>query len=342
VRRLHFATRLQVLSRALDGKSLIVKQALDLEHQFHILAPVEPVARSRLLRAKPRKLCFPEAQNVWLDTGQTCHFSDPEVKFIWDFLLRLDGGVFWNAHESTLIIMSPLVGIHPVREALRAGSPLDRVLMVKGAAGPRLQELLDLCRERDIPVRFESREQLDRASGGAPHQGVVAYGAAGKYASLADTAGTRGMHVVLDGIEDPHNLGAIIRSAHAAGAAAVVVPERRAAGLTETVGRAAAGALAYIPVVRVVNVSRALEDLKKHGYWIYGVDERGKHLYDQIAFTEPVAFVLGGEGRGLHEHVAKHCDFRLRIPMAGGVASLNVSVAAGIVLFEWRRRTQAS
>jgi 23S rRNA (guanosine2251-2'-O)-methyltransferase len=142
----------------------------------------------------------------------------------------------------------------------------------------------------------------------------------------------------LDGVEDPHNLGAIIRTAHAAGAAAVLIPERRAAGLTETVARAAAGALAYLPVVRIVNVNRALEDLKKAGYWIYGLDERGEQTYDQVAFTEPAAIVLGGEGHGLHQQVAKHCDFLVRIPMSGGVASLNVSVAAGVMLFEWRRR----
>src|SRR6266849_3796835 len=182
--------------------------------------------------------------------------------------------------------MSPLVGIHPVREALRAGRPLDRVLIVKGAAGPRLQEIVDLCKERRIPVRFESREHVDRAAGGANHQGVVGLGAAERYASLEDTAAGGGLHVVLDGVEDPHNLGAIIRTAHAAGAAAILVPERRAVGLTETVARAAAGALAYLPVVRVVNVSRSLEDLKKRGYWIYGLDEKGEHPYDQVAFTE--------------------------------------------------------
>jgi 23S rRNA (guanosine2251-2'-O)-methyltransferase len=235
--------------------------------------------------------------------------------------------------------MSLLAGIHPVREALRAGRPLERVLVAKDAAGPRLQELVDLCRERGIPVRFEPRERLDHASAGAPHQGVVAYGAAEHYASLDDTAAGGGLHVVLDGIEDPHNLGAILRTAHAAGASAVLIPERRAAGLTETVARTAAGALAYLPVVRVGNVARALEDLKKRGYWIYGLDEGGEHSYDQIAYTAPTAFVLGGEGRGLHANVAKHCDFLVRIPMSGGVGSLNVSVAAGIVLFEWRRRS---
>jgi 23S rRNA (guanosine2251-2'-O)-methyltransferase len=235
--------------------------------------------------------------------------------------------------------MSPLAGIHPVREALRAGRPLDYVLIAKGASGPRLQELIELCRERKVPVRFEPREQLDRAAGRAPHQGVVAFGSAEKYASLEATAATRGLHVILDGVEDPHNLGAIVRTAHAAGAAAIVIPERRAAGLTDVVARAAAGALAYLPVVRVTNVNRALDDLKEQGYWIYGLDERGEHAYDQTEFTSPTAIVLGGEGKGLHEQVAKHCDFLVRIPLAGGVASLNVSVAAGVMLFEWRRRT---
>jgi len=242
--------------------------------------------------------------------------------------------------------MFPLAGIHPVREALRAGLPLDRVLIVKGAAGPRLQELIDLCRERGIAVRFEPRGQLDRAAGSSAHQGVVAFGAAERYSSLEQTTAGRGLHVVLDGVEDPHNLGAIVRTAHAAGAAAVVIPERRAAGLTETVARTSAGALAYLPVVRVINISRALEELKERGYWIYGLDERGGQSYDRVEFAVPTAVVLGGEGRGLHQTVARHCDALVSIPMAAsatsGVASLNVSVAAGVVLFEWRRRQISS
>jgi 23S rRNA (guanosine2251-2'-O)-methyltransferase len=235
--------------------------------------------------------------------------------------------------------MSPLPGIHPVREALRAGRPLDRILIAKGSTGPRIQEIVDLAREHRVPVRFETREMLDRAAMGASHQGVVGFGAAERFATLEKTIAGRGLHVVLDGVEDPHNLGAIVRTAHAAGASAIVIPERRAAGLTEVVARAAAGALAYIQVVRVTNVNRSLESLKESGYWIYGLDERGDQVYDQVDFTEPTAIVLGGEGKGLHEHVAKHCDFLVRIPMPeGGVASLNVSVAAGVMLFEWRRR----
>jgi 23S rRNA (guanosine2251-2'-O)-methyltransferase len=143
--------------------------------------------------------------------------------------------------------------------------------------------------------------------------------------------------VILDGVEDPHNLGAIIRTAHAAGAGAVIIPERRAAGLTETVAKVAAGALAHLPVIRVVNVSHSIESLKKRGYWIYGLDERGEHSYDEIEYARPTAIVLGGEGHGLHEHVRRRCDFLVRIPMAGAIASLNVSVAAGIVLFESRK-----
>jgi 23S rRNA (guanosine2251-2'-O)-methyltransferase len=239
--------------------------------------------------------------------------------------------------------MSLLAGIHPVREALKAGLPLDRVLIARGAAGPRLQEIIELCRERDIPVRFEPRAQLDRAAtnhpSGIKHQGVVAFGASARTATLEQAASTHGLIVLLDGIEDPHNLGAIIRTAHAAGASAAVIPERRAAGLTETVSRSAAGALAHLPVVRVANINRALEELKDLSYWIYGLDERGPLAYDQTDYTAPTAFVIGAEGRGLHEHTAKRCDFLIRIPMpAGGVASLNASVAAGVVLFEWRRR----
>ena len=231
--------------------------------------------------------------------------------------------------------MSPLSGIHPIREALRAGRPLDRVVIAKGAGGSRIQELIELCRERKVPVRFEMREHLDRAAGGANHQGVVAYGAVEKYSTLDDTAAAGGLQVVLDGVEDPHNLGAIIRTAHAAGASAVIIPERRAAGLTETVARAAAGATAYLPVVRVGNLNRALDDLKDRGYWIYGLDERGEHEYDRVELTAPTAIVLGGEGHGLHDQVAKRCDFLVKIPMPpGAVASLNVSVAAGIFLFE--------
>lgn len=234
--------------------------------------------------------------------------------------------------------MRVTLGINPVREALRAHRPLEKVIIAKGAGGPRLQEIIELCREASIPVRFEPREALDRASKGVAHQGVIAFGAAQDYVGLDDIPEDARLVVVLDGVEDPHNLGAIIRTAHAAGAAAVVVPERRAAPLTETVARAAAGALEYLPIARVTNTTQSLDKLKSRGFWIYGLDERGKEQYDEVDFATPTAILLGGEGKGLHQGVQKHCDALVRIPMAGAVSSLNVSVAAGVVLFEWRRR----
>ena len=233
--------------------------------------------------------------------------------------------------------MAILSGIHPVVEALRAKRALERLLVAQGAGGPRLQEIIDLARRAAIPVRFEPRAALDRLAGTSAHQGVVAMGAAQKYTDLDGLAPCE-MLVVLDGVEDPHNLGAIIRTAHAAGAGAVVIPARRAAGVTDVVAKAAAGALEHLPVVRVTNINRALEELKERGFWIYGLDERGAEAYDQVEYSSPAAVVLGGEGKGLHEQVRKHCDALVRIPVAGPISSLNVSVAAGVMLFEWRRR----
>jgi len=233
--------------------------------------------------------------------------------------------------------MAILSGIHPVVEALRAKRALERLLVAQGAGGPRVQEIIDLARRASIPVRFEPRAALDRLAGTSAHQGVVALGAAQRYADFDGVAPCE-MLVVLDGVEDPHNLGAIIRTAHAAGAGAVVIPERRAVGVTDVVAKAAAGALEHLPVVRVANINRALEELKQRGFWIYGLDERGAETYDQVEYASPAAVVLGGEGKGLHEQVRKHCDTLVRIPVAGRISSLNVSVAAGVMLFEWRRR----
>lgn len=230
------------------------------------------------------------------------------------------------------------IGVHPVREALRARRPLDKIVVAKGTSGPRIQEIIELSRDNSIPLRFEPRETLDRAAKGLPHQGVIAFGAAQGYRELKDVTPGATLLVVLDGIEDPHNLGAIIRTSHAAGANAVIVPDRRAAPLTETVDRAAAGALEYLPIARVTNVTQTLERLKEEGFWIYGLDEAGSELYDTVEYASPTVIVLGAEGKGLHQGVQKHCDVLVRIPMAGAVSSLNVSVAAGVVLFEWRRR----
>jgi len=234
--------------------------------------------------------------------------------------------------------MESLAGIHAVMEALRAGRPIDRVLAVKGAGGSRLQEIIDLCRELRVPLRFETRDTLDRLARGSVHQGVVAIGARQRYASLDDVPPSASLLVLLDGVEDPHNLGAVIRTAHAAGADAVVIPERRAAPVTAAAAKAAAGALEHLPVVRVANINRALETLKKQGFWIYGFDQRGDSTYDKVDYSPRSVMVFGGEGHGLHEQVRRHCDFLVCIPLAGKIASLNISVAAGVALFEWKRR----
>ncbi len=187
-------------------------------------------------------------------------------------------------------------------------------------------------------MRFEPRDALDKASHNAVHQGVIAFEAAPRRTGAPDVLDKAQCVILLDGVEDPHNLGAIIRTAHAAGADAVMAPERRAAGITETVIKASAGAIEHLPLIRISNVRQEMENLKKRNFWIYGLDERGTEDYDKVEYAAPAAFVLGGEGKGLHEHVRKECDFLVRIPMAGAIASLNVSVAAGVALFEWRRR----
>ncbi|MDE3165919.1 MAG: RNA methyltransferase, partial [Acidobacteriota bacterium] len=197
-----------------------------------------------------------------------------------------------------------LSGIHPITEALRAGTALERILIAKGAGGARIQEVVDLARKSSVPVSFEPRAALERLSGTSAHQGVIALGAARKYAGL-DSVLAGELLVVLDGVEDPHNLGAVIRTAHAAGAAAVIVPERRAASVTDVVAKAAAGALEHLPVVRVTNVNRTLEELKDRGFWIYGLDERGTQAYDATEYSARSVLVLGGEGKGLHEQVRK-------------------------------------
>jgi 23S rRNA (guanosine2251-2'-O)-methyltransferase len=239
-----------------------------------------------------------------------------------------------------------LTGIHAVREALEAGRPLDRVLVARGRHGERLDALVQLARRHNVPVRFEEREQVDRASGTREHQGVVAFAAAKPPATLEDLlrvsdAGP-GLIVLLDGVEDPHNLGAVIRTSLAAGARGVVIAERRAAGLTDAVARAAAGSLEHLPVARVPNLARAMEEVKEAGYWLVGLDERSDKKLTDLDLTVPTGIVLGGEGKGLHELIRTRCDFLASIPTSGPVRTLNVSVAAGIALFEAvRQRTRS-
>src|SRR5271157_5761487 len=244
--------------------------------------------------------------------------------------------------------MHYIYGINAVTEALKArGRAFEWVGMAKERHDLRLQRLIEDCRRLSVPVRFVQRTELDRMAGNAARPGVVAVTSAKQYSDLGDVVGAkRGQYslvVVLDGVEDPHNLGAILRTADAAGADGVVIPERRAAGVTGTVAKTSAGASEHLPVAKVTNISRALEELKSKDVWIVGLDERGQQTYDAIDYKMHCAIVLGAEGKGLHDLVRKHCDFLVSVPMLGRVPSLNVSVAAGVVLYEVvRQRRQAA
>src|SRR6266699_4064197 len=235
--------------------------------------------------------------------------------------------------------MNFIYGINAVTESLKArGRSFAWVGVAKERHDLRLQRVVDECRRPGIAVRFVSRPELDRMAGNNAHQGVVAVTSAKQYNDLDDVvAAKRGQFslvVVLDGVEDPHNLGAILRTADAAGADGVVVPERRAVGVTGTVAKVSAGASEHLPIAKVTNISRALEELKEKELWVVGLDERGEQTYDAIDYKMHCAIVLGAEGKGLHDLVRKHCDFLVSIPMLGQVPSLNVSVAAGVVLYE--------
>jgi 23S rRNA (guanosine2251-2'-O)-methyltransferase len=249
----------------------------------------------------------------------------------------------------TLERVNILYGINTVTEALKArGRAFEWVGVAKERKDIRLQRIIDECRKAGVPVRVLSRVELDRMAVAGAHQGVVAVTSAKQYSDLDDlVAARRGNHslvVVLDGVEDPHNLGAILRTADAAGADGVVIPERRAVAVTGTVAKASAGASEHLPIAKVTNISRALEDLKSKELWVVGLDERGSQTYDAVDYKMHCAVVLGAEGKGLHDLVRKHCDFLVSIPMLGKVPSLNVSVAAGVVLFEAvrQRRLAAS
>jgi 23S rRNA (guanosine2251-2'-O)-methyltransferase len=243
--------------------------------------------------------------------------------------------------------MDKLTGIHAVKEALEAARPMEHIFIAKGRQDTRAEEIVQLARHKGIPVRFEERGQLDRLAGTRDHQGVVAIAAARAAGTLEDILasankdkGKPGLIVLLDGVEDPHNLGAIIRTALAAGSHGVVIPERRAAGLTDTVARASAGALAHLPVAKVVNLARSMEELKEAGYWLVGLDERSDKSYTEVDYTSPTGIVMGGED-GMHELTRKRCDFMVSLPTSGPVKSLNVSVATGVVLFEAVRQRHA-
>ena len=232
-----------------------------------------------------------------------------------------------------------LYGINAVKEAIGL-RPVDHVLVREGASGNRLQEVLNESRARGIPVRFAPRQALERLAQTAHHQDVVAVCSSRAYEELSTVVGWQSpaLLLVLDGVDDPANLGAIVRTSVGAGANGVVIAERRAAGLSPAVARTAAGALEHARIARVKNLVRALEELKEQGLWVYGLEARGEKSYLDLDYKLPCALVMGGEGHGLHRLVREACDQLAGIPLRGQVESLNVSVATGIVLYEALRQ----
>jgi len=247
--------------------------------------------------------------------------------------------------------VSHVFGINPVLEVLRArpGS-IEKLFVAEGAVNPRVAgEIFSRARDAGLKVDTVDRERLARITDGAVHQGVVAQVREFEYLGLdeliaqAKASDDRPpLVVLLDGIQDPHNLGAIIRSAHAFGAHGVVIMKDRAVGITGVVVKASAGATAHCPVCRVTNLSRALEELKEAGFWSVAADPAGDQSVYQARLDGPLAVVVGAEGAGVRKGVLGHCDFRVRIPMVGQVASLNASVSAGVLLSEIARQRAAA
>lgn len=240
--------------------------------------------------------------------------------------------------------MEVLYGLHPVEEAIRSGSrQLDHISVARERRDERLERLIELCRTAGIRVALEPRDQLTRLARTDAHQGVLAVVRERQFLGVEDLLATKegGQYrffLALDGVEDPHNLGALLRTADGAGVDGVLLPERRSAPVTATVAKTSAGASEHVRIARVTNLVRSLEQMKKQNVWVLGLDERGSPDYTDFDFRIDCVLVLGREGAGLHDLVKKNCDHLLRIPMAGQVSSLNVSVAGAVVMYEAMRQ----
>lgn len=238
-----------------------------------------------------------------------------------------------------------IIGRNPVLEAVKAGREIDTLFVTKGERQGSVGKIIAMCRENGVMVKETDTKKLDYMCQGANHQGVIARVAAHEYASVEDIfarakeKGENPFIVICDEIEDPHNLGAIIRTAECAGAHGVIIPKRRSATLNFTVAKTAAGALEYMPVARVSNLPSTMEELKERGVWIYGTDMEGE-TWCQTDLKGPMALVVGSEGKGLGRLVQEKCDFILSLPMTGEINSLNASVAAGIMMYEVSRQRQ--
>ncbi|MBI1748287.1 MAG: 23S rRNA (guanosine(2251)-2'-O)-methyltransferase RlmB [Acidobacteria bacterium] len=234
--------------------------------------------------------------------------------------------------------MKVIYGIHSVLEALKSQAwPIEKILMEKEARNPRLREIAGLARSLGVPVQFEPREALSRRAGVGSHQGVMALAPPVGYVApdeIFRQAGPQPLFLILDGIEDPHNLGAILRTAEGAGVDGVFLPQRRAVGVTDVVMKTSSGAAAYLRIARVTNIASLIQEMKKNSLWVVGVHTESDTIWTAVDYNQPIALVMGGEGKGLHRLVRERCDFLVTIPMHGKVDSLNVSVSAGVVLYE--------
>lgn len=237
-----------------------------------------------------------------------------------------------------------IVGKNPILEAIRSGHPINKIWIGEGSQKGQIDQVIDLAKENGIQFQFVPKKKLESLVDTQNHQGVVASVAAYEYAELEDLftnakeKGEEPFFLLLDELEDPHNLGSIIRTADAAGAHGVIIPKRRAVGLTATVAKASAGAIEYVPVVRVTNLARTMEELKKRGLWFAGTDAKGETDFRQASFDLPIGLVIGSEGKGISRLIKEKCDFLLRIPMLGKVTSLNASVAASLLMYEVLRK----
>lgn len=237
-------------------------------------------------------------------------------------------------------------GRNAVLEAFRAGKTIDRVFLLDGCQDGPIKSILREAKKGDAIISFVKKERLDQMSETGKHQGVIAFAAAYEYAAVEDILnaarqkGEAPFVILLDGIEDPHNLGAILRTANQAGAHGVIIPKRRAAGLTATVAKASAGAINYTPVAKVTNLAQTMEQLKTQGLWFVCADMDGEVMYRQ-SLTGPIGLVIGSEGEGVSRLVREKCDFTARVPMYGDVDSLNASVAMGVLAYEIVRQRRA-
>lgn len=243
--------------------------------------------------------------------------------------------------------MSVIFGVLPVLEALRSNSRrIDKIAIADGAGEHRLSEIVRLARENGVTVNRTPRENFSKYVGASVNtQGVIAFTSPVDYADagdLIDAAPNDALLLILDGVEDPRNLGAVLRSAECAGVDGVFIPERRAVGLTDTVAKSSAGAIEYVKVAKVANLNRLIEKMKERNIWVIGTSGNAETSYTDWDWTRPSAIVLGAEGSGLHRLVAENCDMLVKIPMYGKIDSLNVSVAAGVIMFEVRRQRSSN